>query len=150
MKLVSIAITIFMLLAPFAGAQDTPSLSYKKVIEEYKGKVIYLDFWASWCTPCRKSFPWMNAMQQKYGAQNFTVVSINLDTEANLAEQFLASTPANFTILYDPEANLATELKLKGMPSSFIINQKGEIVSAHVGFTDDKKVKYEQEIKQLL
>jgi thiol-disulfide isomerase/thioredoxin len=131
-------------------AKDNNPLKYEDVIKKYKGSVVYLDFWASWCTPCRKSFPWMNAMQQKYGDKNFQVVSVNLDTERSLADKFLAKTPANFTILYDPDGSLASELKLKGMPSSFLINAQGQIINAHVGFNDKKKIKYEQQIKQSL
>lgn len=150
MKTIAIVMTALILFITHAQAKDSTSLQYKDVIKQYKGDVIYLDFWASWCTPCRKSFPWMNKIQQKYADKNFKVISVNLDAEPNLAKQFLASTPANFTILYDPDGSLAEELQLKGMPSSFIINAEGKIVSAHVGFTDNKKVKYEQEIEQLL
>jgi thiol-disulfide isomerase/thioredoxin len=150
MKTIAIVMTALILFITHAQAKNSTSLQYKDVIKQYKGDVIYLDFWASWCTPCRKSFPWMNKMQQKYADKNFKVISINVDTEPKLAKQFLASTPANFTVLYDSDENLAQELQLKGMPSSFIINAAGKIVSAHVGFTDKKKVKYEQEIEQLL
>lgn len=131
-------------------AKDITPLSFEEIVKQYPEEVIYLDFWASWCTPCRKSFPWMNEMQAKYSDKNFRVISVNLDAEPKLAKAFLTHTPANFTILYDPKGNLAKALKLKGMPSSFIINAKGKIVSAHVGFTDKKKIKYEQEIQQLL
>ncbi|RHW77215.1 TlpA disulfide reductase family protein [Colwellia sp. RSH04] len=150
MRTIAIVITALILLVTHAHATDNTSLQYKNIIKQYKGNVIYLDFWASWCTPCRKSFPWMNKIQKKYADKNFKVISINLDAEPNLAKQFLASTPANFTILNDPNGKLAQELQLKGMPSSFIINAEGKIVSAHVGFTDKKKVQYEQEIEQLL
>ncbi len=150
MKFIAITMTVLMLFITHAQAKDSISLQYEDVIKQYQGDVIYLDFWASWCTPCRKSFPWMNKMQQKYADKNFKVISVNLDAEPNLAKQFLARTPANFTILYDTDGSLAQELQLKGMPSSFIINAEGKMVSAHVGFTDKKKAKYEQEIQQLL
>ena len=150
MKTIAIVMTVLLLFITHAQAKDSIPLQYEDVIKQYKGDVIYLDFWASWCTPCRKSFPWMNKIQQKYADKNFKVISVNLDAEPNLAKQFLLNTPANFTILYDTDGSLAQELQLKGMPSSFIINAEGKIVSAHVGFTDKKKVKYEQEIQQLL
>ena len=127
-------------------AQNAETVS----LSDHQGKIIYLDFWASWCTPCRRSFPWMNDMQKKYGNKNFKVISINVDSERDLAEEFLANTPAKFSVLYDPDGALASEMKLKGMPSSFIINADGVVVSAHVGFTDKKKSLYEQEIKQLI
>lgn len=128
---------------------DTLS-NFERQVASHKGKVIYVDFWASWCVPCRKSFPWMNDMQAKYADKNFTILSVNLDAQRNLAEEFLKETPAKFPIFYDPKGKVARAFKLKGMPSSFIINKKGEIVSSHVGFTEEKKQKYQQEILSLL
>ncbi|MFT6195035.1 MAG: thiol-disulfide isomerase/thioredoxin [Cognaticolwellia sp.] len=115
-----------------------------------KGKVVYVDFWASWCIPCRKSFPWMNNLAAQYQAQGLIILSINLDHSRVLADRFLAQIPANFPIIYDPKGNIAKKYQLKGMPSSFIINRQGQIVSTHVGFNEEKKSAYEQEIKALL
>ena len=145
-----ITVTTLMLLPVGVFAQAELPASFTKVLEANKGQVIYLDFWASWCVPCRRSFPWMNAMQEKYGQQNFKVLSINLDAQADLAAKFLAKNPANFDIIYDPKGKIARYFKLKGMPSSYMINAKGKVVSAHVGFTDKKKAQYEQEIVQLI
>lgn len=123
---------------------------FEERVAQLKGKVVYVDFWASWCVPCRKSFPWMNEMQEKYADNDFTILSVNLDAEANLAEKFLAETPAKFPIFYDPKGKVAKAFKLKGMPSSFLINKAGKIVSSHVGFTEKKKAKYQQEILTLM
>lgn len=120
------------------------------VIAANKGKVIYLDFWASWCKPCRKSFPWMNKMQAKYGESGLVVLSVNLDAEKTFATEFLNEVPADFDVLYDPKGVTARKLKVQGMPSSYLIDKNGQFVSAHRGFNDDKKVKYEQEIQALL
>lgn len=150
MKIITSALIILTLCINVVSANEVPQLHYKDIVEKNVGNVIYLDFWASWCTPCRRSFPWMNDMQKKYGNKNFKVISINVDSERELAEEFLANTPAKFSVLYDPDGALASEMKLKGMPSSFIINADGVVVSAHVGFTDKKKSLYEQEIKQLI
>lgn len=148
MKIITSALIILTFCINVVSANEVPQLHYKDIVEKNVGNVIYLDFWASWCTPCRRSFPWMNDMQKKYGNKNFKVISINVDSERELAEEFLAITPAKFSVLYDPDGALASEMKLKGMPSSFIINSDGVVVSAHVGFTDKKKSLYEQEIKQ--
>lgn len=123
---------------------------FESQIAANKGKVIYVDFWASWCVPCRKSFPWMNKMQATYADKNFTVLSVNLDADSNMAKKFLDELPAEFPVHYDPKGQVAKEFKLKGMPSSFVINKAGKLVSAHVGFTDEKKAKYEAEIIKLL
>ncbi len=114
------------------------------------GNVVYVDFWASWCIPCRKSFPWMNSIKAQYQAQGLTIISINLDHSRALADEFLKESPANFPVIYDPKGLIARKYQLKGMPSSFIVNRQGQIVSAHVGFNQIKQEAYESEIKTLL
>lgn len=121
-----------------------------QMLEQHKGDVIYLDFWASWCGPCRKSFPWMNDMQNKYQQQGFTVISINLDAEHQLAQKFLKENPALFTVIYDPKGVTAKQYKVKGMPTSYLIGRDGQIKKAHTGFFTKKISIYEDEIKQLL
>jgi thiol-disulfide isomerase/thioredoxin len=115
-----------------------------------KGDVIYVDFWASWCIPCRKSFPWMNNLKVKHQAQGLSIISINLDHDRELADLFLQENPPNFPVIYDPKGLIARKYKLKGMPSSFIVNRQGKIVSGHVGFNEEKKLAYEKEITALL
>ncbi|GAA59114.1 thiol-disulfide oxidoreductase resA [Pseudoalteromonas sp. BSi20652] len=119
-------------------------------LAELKGQVVFLDFWASWCAPCRKSFPWLNEMQAKYQAQGFTVLAINLDVEHKDALSFLDQTPADFPIIYDPEATIGKKYDLIGMPSSYVFGRDGKIKYRHVGFISSKKANYEQEINQLL
>jgi thiol-disulfide isomerase/thioredoxin len=128
------------------NAQEDSVKTYQDKIKQYQGKVIYLDFWASWCGPCRRSFPWMNQIQKKYKAQGLQVISINLDSDRLLATEFLDEYPVNFDVIYDPKGVLAKKYKLKGMPQSFIINQSGELVSSHIGFTAKKQAQYEQEL----
>ncbi len=125
-------------------------IQFEQSMAQNKGKVVYLDFWASWCVPCRKSFPWMNSMQEKYQHQGLVVLSINLDAKLELAKQFLQTTPANFAIIYDTKGTLAKEFQLKGMPSSYLFNRQGNLVSTHWGFNDIKQQKYQQEIEQAL
>ncbi|MFT5704385.1 MAG: thiol-disulfide isomerase/thioredoxin [Shewanella sp.] len=119
-------------------------------LNEFKGKVVYLDFWASWCGPCRKSFPWMDAMHQKYQQQGLAIVAINLDSDKALAEQFLSKLPADFHIRFDPEADVASKFDLQGMPSSYIFNRQGELVQKHLGFFEEQSANYENEIVELL
>ncbi|MGL5907049.1 MAG: TlpA family protein disulfide reductase, partial [Shewanella sp.] len=119
-------------------------------LNEFKGKVVYVDFWASWCGPCRKSFPWMNAMQQKYQAEGLAVVAINLDTEPELAQTFLQQVPAQFTLRFNPEGDVAKSFDLMGMPSSFVFNRQGQLVQQHVGFYPDNAADYERELIKLL
>jgi len=134
-------------IAHHAFAQNT-SDTLSNLLTQYKGHVIYVDFWASWCAPCRQSFPWLNSMQSKY--DKLKIISINVDNNKSFATAFLKEVPANFPIIYDPKGKLTKQYKLKGMPSSFIFNKNGVLISNHVGFNNTKKLKYEQEIQQLL
>lgn len=118
----------------------------KQALAQHQGQVVYLDFWASWCGPCRKSFPWMNDMQQKYREQGFTIISVNLDANKALAEKFLLENPANFSVIYDPKGDIAQRFKIKGMPSSLLIDRKGQVQQAHNGFFSHKVELYEAQL----
>ncbi len=119
-------------------------------LSDLKGKVVYLDFWASWCKPCRHSFVWMNQLQQEYGDQGLVVLAINLDAETEQANAFLASHPAQFHIQFDPQGRIAERYQLLGMPSSYLIDTDGNLRHIHQGFFTDKQPLYHQQIKTLL
>lgn len=143
---------LFLFSVSFASqfAHANPVSQFQDKLLQYQGKVVYVDFWASWCVPCRRSFPWMNEMKAKYQDQGFEIISINLDSEASSAQQFLAKNRAHFDVIYDPNGLLAKKYQIKGMPSSFILDRKSTVTSVHVGFTDNKKVDYQKEIIHLL
>lgn len=115
-----------------------------------RGKFVYLDFWASWCAPCKKSFPWMGALQQRFGAAGLQVVAINVDTRRSDADQFLASTPAAFTVAFDPTGATPKKYTIKGMPSSVLIDPSGKIIATHTGFTADTPSQVERDIELAL
>lgn len=115
-----------------------------------RGKYVYLDFWASWCAPCKKSFPWMGALQQRFGAAGLQVVAINVDTRRSDADQFLASTPAAFTVAFDPTGATPKKYAIKGMPSSVLIDPSGKIIATHTGFTADTPSQVERDIELAL
>lgn len=119
-------------------------------IAEQQGKIVYLDFWASWCGPCRQSFPWMNEMLSKYQAQGLEIIAVNLDSAAADAEKFLAKTPAQFTVVYDSTGSTPSAYGVKGMPTSFLIDSKGQIISQHAGFNSAHKDELEAAIQQAL
>ena len=148
-KLLSLLCLLLLALSPSVQAEEPKEL-LNKLMQQHQGKVVFLDFWASWCVPCRKSFPWLNSMQEKYKKQGFVVISINLDRDRSFAENFLKSTPADFTIVYDNHSSLIREFKLKGMPTSYLFNRKGKKISTHIGFNEEKKQQFEQEIIQAL
>ena len=119
-------------------------------LDQYQGKVVYLDFWASWCGPCRQSFPWMNSMLEKYADQGLEIVAINLDGDHADAAEFLEEHNANFTVLFDAKGVTPTQYAVKGMPTSFLINRQGELVMTHTGFNSSAEHELESAISTLL
>ena len=116
----------------------------------YQGKVVYLDFWASWCGPCRASFPWLDSLQKKYGPRGFSVVAVNLDRKGKDAAKFLKDLPVSFEILYDPSGETAAQYQLKAMPTAFIYDRNGRVRDSHIGFHKDRTAETEKLIGTLL
>lgn len=133
-----------------APAFEVPGASGNVRSADMKGKVVYVDFWASWCAPCKQSFPWMNDMQAKYGPRGFQIVGVTVDRKREDAEKFLASTPAKFTVGYDTSGKVAESYKPKGMPTSYLIGADGVVRVVHVGFRDSDKADLEREIQAAL
>ena len=119
-------------------------------ISNYKGKVIYIDFWASWCPPCKLSFPSLNKLHNELKQQGFEVVAVNLDEEKNDAEAFLKHNPVNFTIAYDSEGKCPSAYNVMAMPSSYIIDKQGIIREVHLGFDEDNMINIRTSILALL
>lgn len=116
----------------------------------YKGKTVYLDFWASWCGPCKQSFPWMNDMQKRYGAKGLQVVGVNLDQRTEDARSFLASNPAQFDIAFDNSGATPKQFGVKGMPTSMLIGPDGKVLMVHQGFRAENREALEALIRQAL
>jgi thiol-disulfide isomerase/thioredoxin len=119
-------------------------------LNTYRGKVVYLDFWASWCTPCRRSFPWLDDLVRQFSNRDLVVIGVNVDQSHELAQKFLSDTPAAFSIVYDPQGAIATAFKIVGMPSAVLIDRTGQVRFQHVGFSDSKKDEYEAHVRALL
>jgi cytochrome c biogenesis protein CcmG, thiol:disulfide interchange protein DsbE len=118
-------------------------------LAQHKGKVVLVDFWASWCEPCRHSFPWLNEMQAKYG-DFLVVIGVNVDRERADAIRFLAQVPAQFKVIYDPDGELASQYDVMGMPSSFVFDTSGALVDQHIGFRKSQRVEREEQLRKLL
>lgn len=114
-------------------------------IGNHKGKIVYVDFWASWCTPCRASFPFMQDMAEKYG-DDLVIKAINVDESRADADQFLENFTINFDIVYDPQGALAESFDVKGMPSSYLYNREGQLIGSHIGFKRKDISKLEEAI----
>ena len=119
-------------------------------LSQYKGKVVYLDFWASWCDPCKRSFPWMNELQPLYGEDGFRIIAVNLDESRKNADEFLKKMPAKFDVAFDKSGRTAEAYNLKAMPSSFLIDRNGDLVHKSLGYRAEEKKILEKKIKQLV
>lgn len=103
-------------------------------LESLRGKVVLLDFWASWCGPCRQSFPLYEKLHGELPALDFTLLAINLDEMADGPAAFLSEHPVSYTSLADPAGDVAKKFGLIGMPTSFVIDRDGVVHSRHTGF----------------
>jgi thiol-disulfide isomerase/thioredoxin len=139
-------------IAVFAGLiQVSPARAATGfTLDDYAGKVVLIDFWASWCGPCRQSFPWMNTMQSKYSNEGLVIVAVNVDNDLAAANRFLADFPAKFQIHFDEDKSLARDYEVFAMPSSFLIGRDGQVVQKHMGFKVLKQDEYEAAIRAAL
>lgn len=106
---------------------------------DFKGRVVYVDFWASWCGPCRKSLPWLNELQQEFKNQEFVVIGINVDDEEQAAIDFLNEFPVQFPVVYDDQGEAYEQFNPAGIPTSYLIDRQGVIKAVHSGFKEADK-----------
>lgn len=132
------------------GAKADSLLQEQFVLSDYKGQFVYMDFWASWCGPCRASFPWMNQMHKDLSSKGLKIVAVNVDSDASDAEAFLRELPAEFLIVFDPEGKMAKKRQLMGMPSSYFYGPDGTLLFSHVGFNESDKAGLRNKIEALL
>lgn len=154
-RILALFIALAVLVLPTLEAQAASRapnfhISKKTRLSDYQGRVVYVDFWASWCTPCQASFPWLHKMQSRYRKQGFRVITVNLDKDRKLARDFLRRHRTNFPVVYDPQARIAKRYGVKAMPSSYLIDRHGRIVRVHLGFRESDAAKLEARIKRQL
>ena len=119
-------------------------------LSELRGKVVYLDFWASWCAPCLLSLPLYNELHNKYQEQGLEIVGINIDNPIEDGLDFLLDTPLDFKIPADPDGETPALYDVYGMPTSYLIDREGVVRLVHEGFRNGDIEKIEEEIKALL
>jgi len=120
------------------------------ILASLKGKTVYLDFWASWCGPCRQSFPFMNAMQEKYAKDGLVIVGVNVDKKRADADRFHAEFPAKFAIGYDAAGATPASYAVKKMPTSVLIDRDGRVSASHSGFSTEIRDEVESRIRAAL
>ena len=122
-----------------------------KLPDTAKAKVVFVDFWASWCNPCVESFPVLNELHKKYSDRGLVIIGMNLDESKSDMEHFLKQNPALFAVVRDASETVVKKLHLRTFPSSFVLDGDGNVRFLHSGFHGDKtKQQYVQEIESLL
>ena len=122
-----------------------------KLPEALKGKVVLIDFWASWCGPCKDSFPVMNELQKKYAGQGLVIIAVNEDEEASDMKDFLKDNAATFNVVRDLGQKIVAAAGIQTMPSSFILDAEGKVKFMHSGFHGaETRKQYLDEIESLL
>lgn len=125
-----------------------PGRTAPVTLDSLRDRVVLLDFWASWCGPCRQSFPWMASLQESLGTRGLRVVAVNLDKERALADAFLAEHPAPFAVAFDPEGATAGRYGVRAMPTSVLVGRDGKILLVHPGFDARTAGEYRHAIEE--
>ena len=138
--------------------QEAPEFSVQNILngkqlslDNFKGQVVYLDFWASWCKPCQKSFPFMEQLSRKYGERGLVVIAVNLDEDPNDMMDFLVQIdPTSFFVAANVKGDIATRYNVQAMPSTYLIGRDGKIKMRHLGFNTSDQDKLQKIIEKSL
>lgn len=156
MKFYSLLFLAWLFVLPAHAATTAPplqatSLDGKAIdLNDYQGKVVYLDFWASWCPPCAKSFPQLNQLYKELKDQGFAIVAISVDKEKSDLEQFLQKIPVDFDVAWDASGVSPERYQVQTMPSGYLIDQQGNLHKRFNGFKNGHIEKIKQQVLQLL
>jgi thiol-disulfide isomerase/thioredoxin len=119
-------------------------------IADYKGQVVLLNFWASWCGPCRKEMPILEQLHKQYRSKGFAMVGVNVEPDSAEALGFLKSTPVSFPILFDRDSKVSKLYAVQGMPNTVILDRKGNVRYVHRGYKPGEENEYLNQIRALI
>lgn len=119
-------------------------------LAQYKGQVVMLNFWASWCGPCRQEMPLLESIYKKYNRLGFTLIGVNVEPDSSAANEWLKQTPVSFPILYDKESKVSRMYDVAGMPSTVIIDRSGKVRVLHRGYKPGDENEYLDSIRTLV
>ncbi len=119
-------------------------------LSEYRGQVVLINFWASWCGPCRQEFPLLDELHQKYQPMGFTVFGVNVEQERELADKVLREIPVTFPILFDDQNQVSEEYDVDAMPATVLVDRSGEIRFMHRGYKPGYEDLYEKQVRALI
>ena len=128
------------------AAKGGPDVS----LAQYKGQVVMLNFWASWCGPCRQEMPLLESIYRKYNRMGFTMIGVNVEPDSKSADEWLKATPVSFPILYDRDSKVSKLYNVAGMPSTVIIDRHGNLRKLHRGYQPGDENEYLDSIRALI
>ncbi len=119
-------------------------------LSEYRGQVVLINFWASWCGPCRQEMPHLDAIHRKYEPMGFTVFGVNVEQDRSMADKVLRDIPVSFPILYDDSNQVSELYGVDAMPATVLVDRNGEIRYMHRGYKPGYELEYEKQVKTLV
>jgi len=150
----------FIPVAMFAGDKglqagnafpDIAGFPLEGKVPNLKDKVVIVDFWASWCGPCKESFPIMEDLQSRFGAKGLVVLAVNVDDDVQAMNDFLKKHPVTFPVVRDAKKKLVSAVNIKSMPCSFVLTPQGKVATVHKGFHGEQtRAQYTKEIEELI
>jgi thiol-disulfide isomerase/thioredoxin len=156
-RLAALGLTLALALPALAGpASPAPQFTlaarsgHNVSLAQYRGQVVMINFWASWCGPCRQEMPLLEGIYKRYNKLGFTLLGVNVEPDPKLAEEWLKDTPVSFPILYDKESTVSKLYEVAGMPSTVIVDRAGKLRMVHRGYKPGDENEYLDSIRSLI
>jgi peroxiredoxin len=157
-RIAAIAAALAVTLPALAGSTGGPAPQFTLAarsgqdvsLAQYKGQVVMINFWASWCGPCRQEMPLLESIYKKYNKMGFTLLGVNVEPDSQAANEWLKQTPVSFPILYDKDSKVSKLYDVAGMPSSVIIDRSGKLRVLHRGYKPGDENEYLDSIRTLI
>jgi len=151
-------LTCLLALPALAASTNGPAPDFKLAargggeisLSQYRGQVVMINFWATWCGPCRQEMPLLESIYKKYGKMGFVLLGVNVEPDPSAAEEWLKQTPVSFPILYDTDSKVSKLYKVTGMPSSVFIDRQGRLRVLHRGYKPGDENEYLNQIRALI
>lgn len=152
----ALAALLVAVAAPATTADTAPGFALPDAtgntvtLADFEGQVVLINFWASWCGPCREEMPLLDQLSERYGPLGFTMLGINVEEDSTLADRFLEGTPVDFPILYDRENSVSQLYDVIAMPTTVIVDRQGQVRYVHHGYEPGNENEYQDQIRALI